>query len=229
MNTRLMVRTCVCTSDHSWVWSCRHEWCLLCGHDSRIRSHFLFKRPQALRWLCVMPVVQKTQLKGWRRRWQNQSLGPPHRGRAAGPSAAAGALAHRRSALRGEVRPRTSPAAGRHLVGARDVKKTKNHYSRGVLCYKARYHSSFYLQYQTYLASVNWNSQQLSPIRLSSALGSQSPFHVLIPLLPSLLSIPLLFPSFPSPLSFPFLYSFPFTPFPLLFSLSSNDLNIWKN
>ena len=54
------------------------------------------------------------------------SPGPPHRGRAAGPSAAAGALAHRRSALRGEVRPRTSPAAGRHLEGARDVKqKTK--------------------------------------------------------------------------------------------------------
>ena len=41
----------VCTSDHSWVWSCRHEWCLLCGHvgvndDSRIRSHLFIKRPK---------------------------------------------------------------------------------------------------------------------------------------------------------------------------------------
>ena len=68
----------------------------------------------------------------------------PDRGRAARSSAAAGALVHCRSALRGEVRARTSPAAGRHLEGARDVKKkqkTKNHYKRKVLCYKACDHS----------------------------------------------------------------------------------------
>ena len=62
------------------------------------------------------------------------SPGPPHRGRAAGPSAAAGALAHRRSALRGEVRPRTSPAAGRHLEGARDVKQKRKITIAGEFC-----------------------------------------------------------------------------------------------
>ena len=51
--------------------------------------------------------------------------GPPHRERAAEPSAAAGPSVHRRNALPGKLHPRTSPGAGRHLVGARDVKKTK--------------------------------------------------------------------------------------------------------
>jgi len=68
--------------------------------------------------------------------------GPLHRERAAEPSAAAGPLAHRRNALPGKLHLRTSPGARRHLEGARDVKK-KNHHSRGVLCYKARYHSCF--------------------------------------------------------------------------------------
>jgi transposase-like protein len=36
--------------------------------DSRIRSHLFIKRPKRFA-NCV-----STQLKGWRRRWQNQSL-----------------------------------------------------------------------------------------------------------------------------------------------------------
>ena len=48
----------VCTSDHSWVWSCRHEWCLLCGHvgvndDSRIRSYLFIKIHLPQRTLTV--------------------------------------------------------------------------------------------------------------------------------------------------------------------------------
>jgi len=45
--------------------------------------------------------------------------GPPHRERAAEPSAAEGPSAHRRNALRGKLHPRTSPGAGRHLEGAK--------------------------------------------------------------------------------------------------------------
>ena len=70
--------------------------------------------------------ASRPQLEGWRRRSQNQSRRQlNHRERAAEPSAAAGPSVHRRNALPGKLHPRTSPGAGRHLEGARDVKKTK--------------------------------------------------------------------------------------------------------
>ena len=60
--------------------------------------------------------------------------GPPHREIAAEPSAAAGPSAHRRNALPGKLHPKTSPGAGRHLEGARDVNKKQKITIAGEFC-----------------------------------------------------------------------------------------------